>query len=60
MANRHFKYVFNNEIVDYRIQDVVVVTVVNVCFAQGEEVWARRCSFYTCCSACQPSWFWIY
>ena len=38
MANRHFKYVFNNEIVDYRIQDVVVVTVVNVCFAQGEEV----------------------
>jgi len=31
-------YVFNTDIVDYRSQGVVVVTEVNVYFAQGEEV----------------------
>lgn len=38
MVNRNFKCVVNTEIVDYRSQGVVVITEVNVCFAQGEEV----------------------
>lgn len=38
MVNRNFKYVFNTESVDYRSHGVVVVTEVNICFAQGEEV----------------------
>jgi len=38
MVNRNFKYVFNNEIVDYRSQGVVVVTDVNVRLEPGEEV----------------------
>lgn len=38
MVIRNFKCVFNTEIVDYRSQGVLVVTEVNVCFAQGEEV----------------------
>jgi len=38
MVNRSFKCVVNTEIVDCRNQGVVVITEVNVCFAQGEEV----------------------
>jgi hypothetical protein len=38
MVNRNFKYVFKTEIFYYRSQGVVVITEINVCFAQGEEV----------------------
>ena len=38
MVNSNFKYVLNTEIIDYWSQGVMVVTEVNVCFAQGEEV----------------------